>query len=57
MAPICPWELDSSTLGVLLESMITTPLSPSTIPSIDEIRQRGRDTVIIVQNINAEWQE
>lgn len=57
MAPTCPWELDSSTLGVLLESMITTPLSPSTIPSIDEIRQRGRDTVIIVQNVNGEWQE
>jgi len=53
----CPWELDSSTVGVLLDSVIPRRLSLPTIPSIDDITKRDQYTVIIVQNLDAEWQE
>lgn len=50
------WRFDLATRGVVIDSDGSTELSPDTIPLLREIDSRRKTTVVVVQNVDRQWE-
>ncbi|KXJ96162.1 hypothetical protein Micbo1qcDRAFT_231266 [Microdochium bolleyi] len=50
------WQFDLSTRAIAIDTERPTDLSLDTIPALQDVEQRGKTTVIVVQNVDSAWQ-